>query len=114
MIYCNNIKYQIKKNKVVDKNITLDSIFKQIENHTTINYFQIKSKSRKREIVEARYIAIHLINKYQMNTLVNLGKIINRDHSTIIYALKASQDLYKYNFDFRNKLISIECSVIAQ
>ena len=48
---------------------------------------QVLGKSRKREIVEARHMAMYLIRKHCRYSLIKIGMLIgNRDHSTVIHA----------------------------
>lgn len=68
----------------------------------------VLSSSRKRELVEARCIAIGLtltVNK--KITLMELGRIFSRDHSTIIYNRNLYDDLYKSDKDFTKKADSV-------
>lgn len=50
---------------------------------TNISIEKMKSKSKKREIVRARYLAIGLIRTSTMLNQVEVGELFNRDHSTI-------------------------------
>lgn len=77
------------KIKQIVKNIKLspNDLFKVIFNALGVTKEQIQSESRKREIVIARQIFVGLQKEYGSPlTLKKLGKIMNRDHSTVIYA----------------------------
>lgn len=65
---------------------------------------QLYSPNRKREVSEARCIAIGLI--FSVNetvTLKQIGKIFNRDHSTIIYNRDLFNDLMGIDKGFTEK-----------
>ena len=53
----------------------------------------VTGKSRKREIVKARFIAIYIIRTETDFKLSAIGKIFNRDHSTILHSIKIINSL---------------------
>ena len=60
--------------------------------HITLD--EIKSKSRKREHVLARQVAMVYLKEKTDYSLKRIGSLFeNRDHSTVIHALKSIQDL---------------------
>ena len=66
---------------------------------------QLTGLSRKRPLVEARQIAIGLILISNPGIgLKKVGKMFNRDHSTIIYARENFNDLYNTNKQFTQKV----------
>jgi chromosomal replication initiator protein len=76
---------------------------------TDITRDQIVSPSRKREIVEARHIAIGLILQSFRNIgLKEVGRMFNRDHSTVIYARETYRDLMETDRDFRKKVALVK------
>ena len=69
---------------------------------------QLISPTRKRPIVIARQIAIGLIRKYNPEaTLMNIGKLFNRDHSTIIYAQRTFDDLNGRDKQFTQDVLKV-------
>lgn len=64
----------------------------------------IKSKTRKREIVEARQIAMTLVNEKLKRGLSEVGRLFGgRDHSTVIHARDTVEDLCATDKIFKNK-----------
>lgn len=64
----------------------------------------IVGTSHNRVIVEARYIAIKMIKEMIPSlTLKRIGDTFNRDHTTIIHALKQVEDWLKTDKDFFKK-----------
>jgi len=49
---------------------------------------ELKSRSRKRAITFPRQVAMYLTRKYTEETLANIGSHYNRDHSTVLHAIK--------------------------
>ncbi len=48
----------------------------------------LRSKSRKRSITFPRQIAMYLTRKYTDQSLADIGALYNRDHSTVLHAIK--------------------------
>jgi chromosomal replication initiator protein len=86
---------------------TLQSIVQDIESEVGIDYIQkfvsdyfnvtvesLKAKTRKREIVVARQVAMYFAKEYTNLSLKSIGYHFgNRDHSTVIHALTSVSDL---------------------
>jgi chromosomal replication initiator protein len=49
----------------------------------------LRSRSRKRSVTFPRQIAMYLTRKYTDKSLADIGSMYNRDHSTVLYAIKA-------------------------
>ncbi len=94
---------------VAEKTITVESIQKLVCDYFHLNASDIQTKSRKREVVQARQISMYLARKYTKNSLSSIGEQIgNRDHATVLYACNAVSDLLKYDKTYRQSLESIE------
>ncbi len=48
----------------------------------------LQSRSRKRSIAFPRQVAMYLTRKYTDKSLADIGAMYNRDHSTVLYAIK--------------------------
>ncbi|XOF33723.1 MAG: chromosomal replication initiator protein DnaA [Candidatus Electrothrix sp. YB6] len=56
------------------------------------------SRSRKRAISFPRQIAMYLTRKYTEESLADIGRLYNRDHSTVLYAIKViNRDIVQKN-----------------
>ena len=56
----------------------------------------LKSKSRKEEIVAARRIFCMIVKKSTILSTTKIGRYINRDHSTVIFAIKTGEIYEKH------------------
>lgn len=94
------------------------NIFKAIEEATGVTFEQIASKSRKNEIVEARFIFLGIKKIYgAYSPLKEIGKLLNRDHATIIYGQTMFEELSdeKYgNKSFKIKVSNVIDSLIKK
>lgn len=80
-------------------------------NYFNIERVELSMPTRKRTVVTARQIAMTLIKENTKLPLTQIGKLFNRDHSTVIYAMEAVSDLcetdkkYKAQFNHIQSLI---------
>jgi hypothetical protein len=64
----------------------------------------IKTKTRKRDVVQARQMAMFLLEKHRAGNLKEIGRLFGgRDHSTVIHSKKAIQDIEKKLLDYMGK-----------
>jgi chromosomal replication initiator protein len=91
------------------REISIDKI-----KHTVCGYFglsldAIQSKTRKREIVQARQIAMYFSRNMTKHALAMIGAAIGgKDHATVLHACKTVEDLYDTDKSFRQHIIEIE------
>ena len=55
---------------------------------------EIKGKSRKRELVITRQIAMYCIKQITGLSLKSVGIALKRDHTTVIHSIKCVNDMY--------------------
>lgn len=74
---------------------------------------QAKKRNRTRLVSDARTTAYRLLrdlhdNGHKAFTLTEIGKMFNLHHTTVVNGLKKSDELYKYEHGFRDKLEQIK------
>lgn len=78
-------------------------------NHYKVTVAAVNSKSRKREYVEARQVAMFMAQKLIKMPASRVGKLIgNRDHSTVIHSCAKVEERLKIDAEFFDELSSIE------
>ncbi len=95
---------QVLKNIVqeIHTEVNVDYLQKTVAGHYKIPLEQLKSKSRKREIVTARQVAMYLAKKHTNHSLKSIGHYFGgRDHSTVIHALQVVNNLLDTDQPFR-------------
>jgi chromosomal replication initiator protein len=98
--------------KIEEKKITIEKIQDIVSAFYNVKLQDIQSKSRKREIVQARHISMFLSKKYTDASYAHIGhKIGNRDHATVLHACKAVQDTIDTDKSFRSEMQEIEKKV---
>lgn len=90
----------------------IDKIIQTTCRRWSVTYEEILSRCRKRELCFARMTIGRFLRKYTALSLAEIGKLINRDHSTIIYYLNSFDVEYRYNDTFRNFVKNIESEII--
>lgn len=95
--------------KIEKKEITVDRIQDTVCEHFDLDKLLISSKSRKREIVQARQIAMYLSKKYTDYSFARIGELVgNKDHATVLHACKTVKDLIEIDISFRSNVERIE------
>ena len=68
-------------------NVTVDKIFTSVFKKYNVKREDITGNSRTKHIATARHITVYLIKQITDMSLPNIGKIINRDHTTVISSI---------------------------
>lgn len=82
-------------------------LFEIIEDVTGVTKKQLFSKSRLGHIAIARNIAGYILHKEVKITSIETAKILNLNHSTIIYYAKMFDDNYHYYEEFRTNYVLV-------
>lgn len=88
---------------------TVESIRDAVCEYFSLSVDEISTKSRKREVVQARQIAMYLSKQHTKNSLSSIGFTIGqRDHATVLHACKIVTDLMDIDKSFRSSVREIE------
>ncbi|MDP1728124.1 MAG: chromosomal replication initiator protein DnaA [Bacteroidota bacterium] len=101
---------QILKNFVKNntREISIEYIQKLVCDYFTIPVEQVKSKTRKREIVQARQISMYYAKDLTKSSLKTIGMHFGgRDHSTVIHACQTVNDLMETDKKFKSDIDEI-------
>jgi len=64
----------------------------------------MQKKTRLRHIVESRNISMWCIKElYPATSLSKIGRLFNKNHTTVIYSLKSVKELNDVDYNFRTK-----------
>jgi chromosomal replication initiator protein len=69
---------------------------------------EIKSKSRKKEIVIPRQMAMYFAKEFTDLSLVMIGTYLGRDHSTVIHAISSVENMRDTDRKFKVAFSEIE------
>ena len=85
------------------KNIDVNDIQKEVAKHYALTVSDLSSKSRKQHTVLARQVAIYICHELSSLSLNKIGKQFgNRDHSTVIHAIKKIKEKLEQSSDIKN------------
>ncbi|WP_342265331.1 chromosomal replication initiator protein DnaA [Cardinium endosymbiont of Philonthus spinipes] len=88
---------------------TIEALQEQVVAYYNISLDDLKGKSRKKEIVSARQVAMHLIKKYTTHSLKSIGAYFGgRDHTTVIHAIQVIDDLLNKDPEYARCYASLE------
>lgn len=94
------------------KAITIEDIIAKVCSHYNIEESTIHVKCRKREVVQARQMAMFLAKKHTDNSLSKIGKMIgNKDHATVLHACKIIKDQIEVDKALKAELEEIEITL---
>jgi chromosomal replication initiator protein len=89
--------------------ISVNEIQKEVCNYFGLQPEHLLSKTRKREIVQARQIAMYLSRNLTKTSLASIGaQIGGKDHATVLHAYNTVCDLMDTDRRFRQYVIDIE------
>ena len=88
---------------------TVEKIRDVVCEYFSLSVDAISTKSRKREVVQARQIAMYLSKQLTKSSLSTIGNTIGqRDHATVLHACKIVTDLMDCDKNFRSSVKEIE------
>jgi len=88
-------------------NVTHEVVINEVCKRTGVTYEELKSKCRKRHLVEARYLYAYIMKKKSNYSLEKIGSQINRDHSMMIYYNNMFESIASYNTDMFLNYVNI-------
>ena len=95
-----------------ERTITIDDIIKKVSDYYGVEVESINTRSRKREVVLVRQVAMYLSKKYLDMSTSKIGQYIGkRDHATVLHACKTIANLAETDKQFRNELNEIDLSL---
>jgi len=91
------------------REVSIDYIQKVVCDYFDLPIELLKSKTRKREIVQARQIAMYFAKKMTKSSLANIGMHCGgKDHATVLHACRTVNNLQETDKHFRKYLEDLE------
>jgi chromosomal replication initiator protein len=95
--------------KNTTREVTIDYIQKIVADYFNISVDNLLSKSRKREVVQARQIAMYFSKKLTKHSLASIGlQTGSKDHATVLHACKTVNDLMETDKQFKKYVSEID------
>jgi chromosomal replication initiator protein len=95
--------------KNTKREVSIDYIQKVVCSYFDVPVDALQSKTRKREIVQARQVAMFFSKNLTKSSLATIGSQIGKkDHATVLHACKTVNNLVETDKQFRNQIDEIE------
>jgi len=89
----------------IDTEVSIDYIQKTVAEYFHLKTEDLKDKTRKKEVVIARQLAMYFSKEYTNHSLKSIGYHFGgRDHSTVIHAVQTVNDMYDVDNRFRSSV----------
>lgn len=89
----------------IESEVGIDYIQKSVGEYFQISVEDLKDKTRKKEIVIARQVAMYLCKEYTNHSLKSIGYHFGgRDHSTVIHAVQSVSDMMDIDTKFAHSM----------
>tara|TARA_B100000686_G_C16253701_1_gene695722 strand:- start:110 stop:679 length:570 start_codon:yes stop_codon:yes gene_type:complete len=89
--------------------INIESIQNIVANHFSLKLPEMLSPRRSRSLARPRQIAMYLAKQHTTNSLPDIGrKFSNRDHTTVIHAVKKIEELIKKDNEVKQNVMEIK------
>lgn len=98
--------------KLNHRQINFEIITQEVANHFGIESDQIFSKSRKREISDARQMIMYLAKKHAKMPLTAIGTRLSRTHATVLYACKIIEERLPLEKQLQADIEKIESTLL--
>lgn len=93
-----------KKRTAIKSTTTAESILKKVAKNYNISTDEMKSQKRKKDVLMPRQISMYLIKTNLMITFDSIGKIFDRDHTTVMNAIKKIEQQIEDNEEFAKEI----------
>lgn len=91
------------------REITVGEIQRVVCSYFNLTIDALLAKTRKRDIVQARQIAMYLSKTHTKSSLVSIGaQIGGKDHATVLHACKTVKDLLDTDKNYRQNILELE------
>ena len=108
----NILRDQIKEKR---ENINLESIVEIVSKELNVKPSEMKSKSRSKNIVEARRIVIYLAKNLTPNSMPQIAQFFNmKDHSAVSHSIKKINELIKTNEYFKIRVEELKNKILTK
>ena len=101
--------------KSTNREISIEYIQKMVCEYFDLPLEVINSKTRKRDVVQARQLAMFFSKKHTKSSLAHIGKQCgNKDHATVLHAVKTINNLSDTDKKFRRYITDLEKKIKLQ
>ncbi len=94
------------------KPVSVDDIIEKVCTYYKVDTSTIHTKTRKREVVQVRQVAMYLAKKHTDTSSSKIGQLIGKkDHATVLHACKIVKDQVEVDKAFKTEIEEIEATL---
>lgn len=118
-VLCSEISFDLAKKvisnsvKVSKKQINFEMIIQGVSAYYDIEPDTLFTKSRKREISDARQMVMYMAKKHAKMALTAIGTRLSRTHATVLYACKNIEERLPFEKQLHDDVLAIEKSFMT-
>lgn len=86
-------------------------VFNEVKNEYGVSASQMRNKTRISFIREARQVFTQLMREHSSMTTTDIGKLVNRDHSTVVITTKTVGKELDTNRAYRNRYSKMKFNI---
>lgn len=99
--------------KVSSRPVNFDRIAQEVGSYYNLSPDVLFTKSRKREISDARQVLMYLAKKIAKLPIVDIGKLLSRTHATVNYACNIVEERLQSDHQLQSDISSIQMAVMG-
>ncbi len=99
--------------KASRKQINFETVTQEVCNYYNIEPDQLFTKSRKREISDARQMVMYMAKKHAKMQLTSIGMRLSRTHATVIHACKNIEERLPLEKQLQDDITAIENALLS-
>ncbi|MDE6357058.1 MAG: chromosomal replication initiator protein DnaA [Eubacteriales bacterium] len=97
-----------------EASLSTSYILEVVSSHFNVKVDEIKSKKRNQPITNARQVYMYLTREILNESLLNIGKSIDRDHSTVIHGIEKIEEKLKKDKSFESTILALKEKLIKK
>lgn len=90
--------------RTIDEAVSINRVIEMVCEHFSVSIERLRSKNRSRNICYPRHVAMYLIYQHCMKSCQNVGNWFNRDHTTVLHAIKSIKNLIETDPTIRREI----------
>lgn len=98
----------LKNIKVSVLNYDVSHVIQGIERYKKVSEVDLKSRCRKREYCDARHMYCNILRNKMDYSLINIGRTLGRDHTTVINSINNHNGLYETDQKYKDTYDKID------
>ena len=95
----------------MDNNTIKSIVFNEVRNEYGLSISHIRNKTRISYVREARQVFTQLMREHSSMITTDIGRLVNRDHSTVIATTKAVRRDMDTNALYRNRYSKMKFNI---